>query len=37
LARARQTIGELFVARLPEETRESDVDTFNSHYSSAKK
>ena len=37
LARARQTIGELFVARLPEETHESDVDTFNSHYSSAKK
>jgi RNA polymerase sigma-70 factor (ECF subfamily) len=37
LARARQTIGELFAARLPDETRASDVDTFNSHYSNAKK
>jgi len=27
----------LFVARLPEETRGSDADTFNAHYSSAKK
>ena len=36
LARARQTIGELFDARLPGGSRASDVDTCNSHYSNAK-
>jgi RNA polymerase sigma-70 factor (ECF subfamily) len=37
LARARQTIGESFTARLPDETRAADVDTFNAQYSNAKK
>ena len=36
LARARQTIGELFTARLPEVPDTSDLDTFHSHYSNAK-
>jgi RNA polymerase sigma-70 factor (ECF subfamily) len=37
LARARQTIGELFVARQPGGSRESDLDTSNSQYSNARK
>ena len=36
LARARQTIGELFVVRLPDGSRASDKETFNSHYSNAR-
>jgi len=37
LARARQTIGELFAEQLPGGSRASEVDTCNSHYSNAKK
>jgi RNA polymerase sigma-70 factor (ECF subfamily) len=37
LARARRTIGELFAARPTGESRASDADTLNSHYSNAKK
>jgi RNA polymerase sigma-70 factor (ECF subfamily) len=37
LARARQTIGELFTARLPEVPHASHANAFHSHYSSAKK
>jgi RNA polymerase sigma-70 factor, ECF subfamily len=37
LARARQTIGELFVTRLSGGPRASDVDTSYRHYSNAKK
>jgi RNA polymerase sigma-70 factor (ECF subfamily) len=37
LARARQTIGELFAARPPEAADTSQVDTSYSHYSAAKK
>ena len=37
LARARQTIGELFAARASGDPRASDVDAVYSHYSAAKK
>jgi RNA polymerase sigma-70 factor (ECF subfamily) len=37
LARARQTIGELFAARSPGAPRAPEADTFYSHYSNAKK
>jgi len=36
LARGRQTIGELFAARLPDKPRGSDMDSLNSHYSNAR-
>jgi RNA polymerase sigma-70 factor (ECF subfamily) len=36
LARARQTIGELFVARVPDGSRASETDTVKSHYSNAR-
>jgi RNA polymerase sigma-70 factor (ECF subfamily) len=35
LARARQTIGELFAARSPDGSRPSEADAFESHYSNA--
>jgi RNA polymerase sigma-70 factor (ECF subfamily) len=37
LARARQTIGEEFAARVPDEARAPEVDTSYPHYSAAKK
>jgi RNA polymerase sigma-70 factor (ECF subfamily) len=37
LARARQTIGELFTPRRPDEPCVSDTDAFSSRYSNAKK
>jgi RNA polymerase sigma-70 factor (ECF subfamily) len=37
LARARQTIGELFVARVPHGARESEAETSYSQYSAVKK